>query len=245
MTVSTWLLLSLTLFAGAASPGPSLALVVRSALNGGRKAGLLAAIAHGVGVWIYALAVVFGVAAVLIHVDWVMALIQLAGAGFLSYLGTMMIRAGRAATDSEFAKTSEQTPEQPFEKTPAKTPAKNRANTAAVHAASGAARLTYPQSRYISDGFLIVFFNPKIMFFFLAVFSQFLTLEQSLATQLGAATLAGIIDAVWYALVAVLVNVGKFGDLLQRYSGPIDVFFGVILWGICLTILGGLALGGL
>jgi threonine/homoserine/homoserine lactone efflux protein len=97
--------------------------------------------------------------------------------------------------------------------------------------------LTLPMWRYAKDGFLIVFFNPKIMLFFLAVFSQFLTSEQQLSTQLAAATLAGVIDGLWYAFVAVLVSVGRFGELLQRYSGPIDVFFGVILWGISLTIL--------
>ncbi len=206
MIDATWLLLGATLLAGAASPGPSLALVLRSSLLGGQPAGLMVAIAHGFGVWLYALAVVFGVATVLIHVGWIMLTAQVMGAVFLCYLGTMMIRGGlaRAADDQNVAELE------------------------------GVALSIW---RYAKDGFLIVFLNPKIMFFFLAVFSQFLTPEQPLLTQLAAATLAGAIDGLWYALVAVLVSWGRFGELLRRYAGPIDVFFGVILWGISLTIL--------
>ena len=69
--------------------------------------------------------------------------------------------------------------------------------------------VTLPLWRYAKDGFLIVFLNPKIMIFFLAVFSQFLTPEQSLFTQFTAATLASVIDGLWYALVAVLVSWGR------------------------------------
>lgn len=206
MTDVTWLVLGVTLLAGAASPGPSLALVLRSSLLGGRPAGLIVAIAHGVGVWLYALAVVFGVATVLVHVGWIMLTVQVMGVMFLCYLGTMMIRGGLARAAGE----------------------QNVAELESV---------TLPLWRYAKDGFLIVFLNPKIMIFFLAVFSQFLTPEQSLLTQFTAATLAGVIDGLWYALVAVLVSWGRFGERLRRYAGHFDVFFGVILWGISLTIL--------
>ena len=206
MNSATWLLLGLTLFAGAASPGPSLALVVRSALTGGRLAGLLVALAHGIGVWLYALAVVFGVAAVLLHVASLMLVVQLIGVLFLMYLGTQMIRGGLAAG------------------------AHNNENPTVQTAARS-------HGRYVTDGFLIVFLNPKIMVFFLAVFSQFLTSEQSLQTQVAAATLAGVIDGLWYGLVATLVSLGPFGTLLQRHSGKIDLFFGAALWVISLWIL--------
>ena len=56
---------------------------------------------------------------------------------------------------------------------------------------------------HLRDGFLIVFFNPKIIVFFLAVFSQFLSADQSVATQITAAAVAGVLDAAWYALVAI------------------------------------------
>ena len=206
MDGTTWFLLGLTLFAGAASPGPSLALVVRSALKAGRPAGLLVALAHGIGVWLYALAVVFGVAAVLLHLPSLMLVVQLIGVLFLMYLGGRMIRGGLTADED---------------------------NTEALSARTAARS----HGRYVTDGFLIVFFNPKILVFFLAVFSQFLTSAQSLQTQVAAATLAGFIDGLWYGLIATLVSLGPFGVLLQRHSAKIDLFFGAALWVISLWIL--------
>ena len=164
--------------AGAASPGPSLALVLRGSLLGGQSAGLVIALAHGIGVWLYAMAVVLGVATVLLHIDWIMLMVQVLGAVFLCYLGTMMIRSGVASRTED-----EQV---------------SQIDSAAL-----------PLWRCAKDGFLIVFLNPKIMIFFLAVFSQFLTPEQPLLTQLTAAALAGVIDGLWYALVAVLVSFGR------------------------------------
>ena len=209
-----WLLLGATLFAGAASPGPSLALVLRSTVSAGRHAGVLVALAHGIGVWLYALAVVFGVAAVLLHMPSLMLAVQLGGVVFLLYLGAQMMRGGLAA--------SENNPE-------------DTADPASVRSSG----------QHLLDGFLIVFLNPKIMVFFLAVFSQFLTPLQSIETQVLAATLAGLIDGLWYGLVAVMVSLGSFGAFMRRHRGKIDLFFGAALWVTSLLILSRLVTDGL
>ena len=201
-----WLLLGLTLFAGAASPGPSLALVLRSTVSAGGHAGLLVALAHGIGVWLYALAVVFGVAAVLLHMPSLMLAVQLGGVVFLLYLGAQMMRGGLAAGE------------------------KNPEDTADLASARSS-------GRHFLDGFLIVFLNPKIMVFFLAVFSQFLTPQQSIETQVLAATLAGLIDGMWYGFVAITVSLSPFGAFLRRHRGKIDLFFGAALWVISLLIV--------
>jgi threonine/homoserine/homoserine lactone efflux protein len=203
-----WLLLALALFAGAASPGPSLALVIRHTMSAGRGAGLSVAVAHGLGVLIYALAVVFGVATLVSHLSGLMLAVQFAGMVFLCYLGTGMIRSGwRTASD-----------------TPLNSPTD----------------ITSDTGRYFRDGFLIVFLNPKIMVFFLAVFSQFLTSSQSFVEQAYAASLAGLIDALWYALVALLVSGGRVSGWLQRYRNRLDILFGLVLWGVSITILYGI-----
>ena len=93
---------------------------------------------------------------------------------------------------------------------------------------------------YFRDGFLIVFLNPKIMVFFVAVFSQFLTSSKTLMAQVYAASLAGVIDAVWYALVALLVSSGRVSEWLQRYRNRLDILFGLMLWGVSITILYGI-----
>ena len=209
MTTDAWLLLMLTLFAGAASPGPSLALVMRTALSNGRLAGLLVATAHGFGVWLYALIVALGIASILQQVEWAMAGLKLLGVLFITFLGTSMVSNG--------LKT--------------------------FHNGQGDAEETFNATiktdhlTHLRDGFLIVFFNPKIIFFFLAVFSQFLSAEQSIFTQINAAILAGILDAGWYALVAVIVSTGQIASRLKAYAGHIDVGFGFLLCGIALTIV--------
>lgn len=208
-----WLLLGATLFAGAASPGPSLALVLRSTVSAGRHAGVLVALAHGIGVWLYALAVVFGVAAVLLHMPSLMLAVQLGGVVFLLYLGAQMMRGGLAA--------SENNPE-------------DTADPASVRSSG----------QHLLDGFLIVFLNPKIMVFFLAVFSQFLTPQQSIETQVLAATLAGLVDGLWYGLVAVMVSLGSFGAFLRRHRVKIDLLFGAALWVTSLLILSRLVTDG-
>ena len=214
MTSDLWLLLALTLFAGAASPGPSLALVIRTSLAHGRLGGVLVGLAHGLGVWLYALAVVLGVATLLVGNPWLLSSIQVAGIVFLGYLGSMMLRGGIGAMRT--TESSEQ---------------------ASVGVSDTEQRSVIS---YLRDGFLIVFLNPKIVVFFLAIFSQFLNAEQTLATQLTAASLAGIIDAIWYVLVALVVSSAAIADRLQRYSGPIDILFGLLLLTVATVILIGM-----
>lgn len=210
MSAETWLLLSLTLFAGAASPGPSLALVVRTALAHGRLAGVTVALAHGVGVAIYALAVVFGVSGLVTRVDGAMLVIQVLGASFIIYLGAKMLRAGLKGL--MVGDTGPLHPDNEY----------SDKVTAAVHA---------------RDGLLIVVLNPKVIIFFVAIFSQFLSPSLSLSSQLGAAALAGIIDASWYGVMALIVSKEGVRDKLQRAANPFDVFFGVLLITVALLVL--------
>ena len=210
MTVESWLLLSLALFAGAASPGPSLALVVRTALAYGRAAGLTVALAHGVGVALYALAVVFGVSGLVSNVDGAMMVIQVLGALFIIYLGAKMLRVGveglKASNTTSLASDSDL----------------SEVKSAVIH---------------VRDGLLIVVLNPKIVVFFVAIFSQFLSPSLSLGTQLGAAALAGIIDALWYGVMALLVSKQGVRDKLQRAAHPLDVFFGLLLITVAMLVL--------
>ena len=65
MTINEWMLLLLTCLAGAASPGPSLALLMRSAIIDGRPAGVIFSIAHGAGILMYACLAVTGLETIL------------------------------------------------------------------------------------------------------------------------------------------------------------------------------------
>jgi len=69
------------------SPGPSLAVVLKNTLAGGRSEGVKTALAHGFGVGIYAFATAAGLAAVITGNPLAFKMIQWVGAFFLAYLG--------------------------------------------------------------------------------------------------------------------------------------------------------------
>jgi len=83
---SDWLTLAGICALGAMSPGPSLAVIVRHSVHGGRSQGLMAAGAHGLGIGIYALLSVLGIAAVLLAIPNLLRLLQIAGASYLLFL---------------------------------------------------------------------------------------------------------------------------------------------------------------
>ena len=87
------------------------------------------------------------------------------------------------------------------------------------------------------NGFLIVFFNPKVVIFFVAIFSQFLSAEQLISTQVFAALMAGLIDAAWYALVGILASNQRFAAMLTRATPVIDSAFGTLFVGFGIAVI--------
>jgi len=87
MLLATWLTVLSICVLGAMSPGPSLALVLRHTLAGGRRNGTLAALAHGVGIGIYALAAISGLAVLLTASPAMFRAFEWAGAAYLAWLG--------------------------------------------------------------------------------------------------------------------------------------------------------------
>ena len=65
MSFWEWLSLAGICLLGAMSPGPSLAVVAAQTLRGGAGYGIAAAVAHGFGVGLYAIAVVSGMAVII------------------------------------------------------------------------------------------------------------------------------------------------------------------------------------
>lgn len=92
MTPWEWLTLASVCLAGAASPGPSLAVVVAAVVHGGRTAGLSAAWAHAVGVGLYAAMTVVGISSVLRHAPRLLDALQIAGALYLLWLAFGLLR---------------------------------------------------------------------------------------------------------------------------------------------------------
>lgn len=85
--LATWFTVLSICVLGAMSPGPSLAVVLRHTLGGGRVHGCLAALAHGAGVGLYALLSISGLAVLITASPAVFRAFQWAGAAYLAWLG--------------------------------------------------------------------------------------------------------------------------------------------------------------
>ena len=100
MTFTHWLSLISICLLGAMSPGPSLAVVLKSTLEGGHGKGYTSAIAHGIGVALYGLLTVTGLAVLITRSPTLFLGIQLLGAAYLIYLGIKALRS-KGHTDSQ------------------------------------------------------------------------------------------------------------------------------------------------
>lgn len=103
MTVTLWFSLLAVCLLGAMSPGPSLAVVMRATLRGGRKAGVTAALAHGAGVGLYGLLTVTGLAVILTQLPALYLAVQLLGALYLIWLGAKSLLSNTQAAAPDTA----------------------------------------------------------------------------------------------------------------------------------------------
>ncbi|MBW5800898.1 LysE family translocator [Halomonas elongata] len=199
MPLSLWLSLAAICAMGAMSPGPSLALVLRHTLGGGRTPGVAAALSHALGVGFYALLTVWGLGALIVRFPTLFQAITWAGAAYLAWLGIKALRAGRAG-----------------------------ALNADAMATSGmqAAR----------EGMLVALANPKLILFFVALLSQFVTPDMSLAARAIIVFTAMIIDGGWYVLVAVGLSHSRVLPWLQARAHWINRATGVLLLALALRV---------
>jgi threonine/homoserine/homoserine lactone efflux protein len=99
MNFFAWLSLVPVCLLGAMSPGPSLAVVVRHTLGGGRGKGILCAWAHSFGIGVYALVTLLGLSVILNEAPLVFKGVSIAGALFLAWLGLSAIRSKRGLAE--------------------------------------------------------------------------------------------------------------------------------------------------
>lgn len=105
MEFSSWLALVVICVVGAISPGPSLAVVMRNTIRGGRGHGVLTALGHGAGVGLYALLTALGLALIIANNPLLFNAIRYGGAAFLAWLGikALLARSGSPALEAEGA----------------------------------------------------------------------------------------------------------------------------------------------
>ena len=184
---------------GAMSPGPSLAVVLRNTISGGRTQGVMTGVGHGIGFGIYAMLAVTGLSAILIADESKFELLQWSGAIVLLWLSYNMLTYQPSDNKEE-------------------------------HENSG--------RRGFVEGFMIAFLNPKILVFLVAVFSQFLDPQMTDMDRFLMALIAGLIDTVWYVLVAVFLSGTVIIEKLRANSTLIDRMIGSVLLILAFALIG-------
>ena len=91
MDIESLLGMSFICAMGAISPGPSLAVVLRNTISGGRMQGIMTGIGHGIGFGIYAFIAVMGLSSVLLANEQLFNLLQVLGALVLTWLALQLI----------------------------------------------------------------------------------------------------------------------------------------------------------
>ena len=196
------LLVFLKIFAvcllGAISPGPSMVVVINNAIFKSRLNGILTSIGHGVGIGIYALFAVLGIALIIKTNLYVFNVIKFLSIIFLLYLGINLMNTNDKL---EF------------------------------------------DGKDINSGFTsflqglsISLLNPKIFIWFVAIYSQFMSVDNDMIFNTILILTASIIDAIWYVILTLLVTTNIALDfikdksvLLQKFVGSVFIIIGALL----------------
>ena len=196
------LLIFLKIFAvcllGAMSPGPSMVVVINNAIFKNRLNGILTSIGHGIGIGIYALFAVLGIALIIKTNLYVFNVIKFLSVIFLVYLGiNLMITDDKLEFDGKDI---------------------NSGFTSFL------------------QGLSISLLNPKIFIWFVAIYSQFMSVDNDMIFNTILILTASIIDAIWYVILTLLVTTNIALDfikdksvLLQKFVGSVFIIIGALL----------------
>ena len=91
MTLIFWFQFAAVCIAGAMSPGPSLALIIRNSTKYNRLGGIMSAVGHGLGMGVYAIFAVTGLSIIILTNIYVFKSIQIVGIVFLFVFGILFI----------------------------------------------------------------------------------------------------------------------------------------------------------
>ena len=92
MEPGAWAALAAVFVLGAMSPGPSLAVVLRNTMSGGRSQGVATGLGHGIGFGIYAFIAVSGIAQLKANASGAAEILEIVGGLFLMVLAVLMFR---------------------------------------------------------------------------------------------------------------------------------------------------------
>ena len=87
------------------------------------------------------------------------------------------------------------------------------------------------------QGFVIAIINPKILVWFIAIYSQFISINATNLDKLILILTPSIVDAIWYSLVAILVTGYGLKEILNKNKSTIEKIIGILLIFIALSLI--------
>lgn len=189
MNIVDWFSLAIVCLLGAATPGPSLAIILGHTFGSNKTAGRCASVAHAFAILFYAFATVFGLAKLFNQFPVVATTIVYAGAAYLLYLAANILKAANSLTTNELSDLNTKVSD----------------NNVQATVENEVSLNTYVKAS--REAFLIGFLNPKLVFFFLALFSQFVPVD-TVGLDLALILLGTVffIDMLWYLMVVELAD---------------------------------------
>ena len=198
MTFFLWSQFAIVCLLGAMSPGPSLALIIHNSINFNRMSGIIASIAHGLGICVYAIVTVIVLEFILKNSETIFFVIQICGSIFLIILGLIFV----------LKKNNE-----------------NQNDTYQIY------------SNSFAQGFIIAIINPKILIWFIAIYSQFIDINAGFINKTILVLTPSIIDAIWYSLVVILVTGYGLKEIINKRKFIIQKIIGILLIFIAFSLI--------
>jgi threonine/homoserine/homoserine lactone efflux protein len=87
------------------------------------------------------------------------------------------------------------------------------------------------------EGFLISLLSPKIALFFIALFSQFVAVGDSLGAKSVIVLTPLVVDGLWYTLITFLLSSPRLIDKIRSKARLIDQLSGVVLILLALRVV--------
>lgn len=205
--------LAVVYFMAVVSPGPDLAVTMKSTLGGGRFSGIRTALGISAGNLIHVAYTLVGLGILLQSNPAIFRLVALAGAAYLAYLGVMMLRSSFGTW-----KASVETKPSTMQHTSA-------SESAGMITAIQPAKPLNP----FRMGFLTNATNPKTTLFFVAIFNSMVSPNTPWVQKLGYGLWMCCVSAIWFAAVSVLFSNTR---LRQRYTERqhwVDTILGALL----------------
>ena len=87
------------------------------------------------------------------------------------------------------------------------------------------------------QGFSISMLNPKIFIWFIAIYSQFISLDNDIIFNSYLVLTAGIVDVVWYMILTILVTSNLALKFVKNKIATLQKFLGVMFIALGLVLL--------